>query len=173
MSSSKGALAKTLLCVAVPSLVAGYFWWQVRGAEDSKPPSSESVTEETTQNMENENDALSSSTSSSASKTESEQVTNNTNTKYDQLIESMSSACGSSSIIGAQVKNSKDGKGRGLFTTKRTENAELILRVRPSLTLLFEPYCSTHCLGCYASLQQVPGRQCQKCNRFAVKHLGG
>jgi hypothetical protein len=145
----------------------------VRGAEDPKPPSSESVTEETTQNMENENDALSSSTSSSASKTESEQVTNNTNTKYDQLIESMSSACGSSSIICAQVKNSKDGKGRGLFTTKRTENAELILRVRPSLTLLFEPYCSTHCLGCYASLQQVPGRQCQKCNRFAVKHLGG
>lgn len=66
------------------------------------------------------------------------------------------------------VKAAGTGRGRGLFVTNAAEAGELIVKVRPALTLLFEPFCSTHCLGCFADLHHVPGRQCSDCDHFAV-----
>lgn len=163
MSGSKGGIAKTLLYVAVPSLVAGYLWWQRddRGAEESSVEVEEEFKKKNIKSDQENN------TTSSDLKSQK----NTLNEKHIKLIESMKNACGKSSIIFAEVKESKDHeKGRGLFTTKQiNEKNELFLKVRPSLTLLFEPYCYTHCLGCYSSLHQVPGRQCEECKRFAVR----
>ena len=73
------------------------------------------------------------------------------------------------------VKPAGPGKGRGLFLAARGRGAtpgEVVVCVRPALTLLFEPFCATHCLGCFADLHAVPGRQCLPdgggCGRFAV-----
>jgi hypothetical protein len=73
------------------------------------------------------------------------------------------------------------GRGRGLFLARGAEKGagpgEVLARVRPALTLLFEPHCATHCLGCFADLHKVRrkitgGASCLlKCSRARCCHV--
>ena len=76
-----------------------------------------------------------------------------------------------------EVRAAGDGRGRGLFLKESGASGsedtgaaagEVVVSVRPALTLLFEPFCFTHCLGCFADLHVTPGRRCGDCERFAV-----
>jgi len=58
-----------------------------------------------------------------------------------------------------EIKSSP-GRGRGLFMVDRQGQTsvaagQVVALVRPALTLLFEPFCYTHCFGCYADLHEV------------------
>lgn len=66
------------------------------------------------------------------------------------------------------IKAAGKGRGRGLFTNKTFKLGEIVLRIRPALTVLFHPFCSTHCAGCFVDLHSFPGLQCVECERFAV-----
>ena len=58
-----------------------------------------------------------------------------------------------------EIKSSP-GRGRGLFLANRKGQeavaaGQVVALVRPALILLFEPFCYTHCLGCFADLHEV------------------
>mmetsp|Transcript_32169 Transcript_32169/g.37806 ORF Transcript_32169/g.37806 Transcript_32169/m.37806 type:complete len:418 (+) Transcript_32169:67-1320(+) len=167
-SNSKSAIAKSLLAVAVPSIVAGYLWWQSseqngRAEEQSETPKEQQTTENNIQN-EDENEELKKAVPNNNINKNGDIMDNDS----PPLFQEMRNICGKTSIIHVEVKQAAKGRGRGLFIQKDILKNDCFLHVRPSLVLLFEPYCHTHCIGCFANLHQVPGRQCEKCNRFAV-----
>lgn len=146
---------KTALCIVVPVVIIGLLAWKIKEEDDSKV-NEKSMPEPP--KAVNETTAAEEPPASAAAEKD--------------LVESATASQPAPPKPRIEIKPSP-GRGRGLFLADREGQGavaagQVVALVRPALTLLFEPFCYTHCLGCFADLHAVPGRRCSDCERFAV-----
>jgi len=140
--SSISTQVRSVVCVVVPVVLIGLVAWKLKGDDDtcaSEESTPEAEAPDAGANVEEDP-----STSLAAARGPVESAAISESSPPKPRIE---------------IKTSP-GRGRGLFMVDRQGQkavaaGQVVALVRPALTLLFEPFCYTHCFGCFADLHEV------------------